>query len=82
MSNEPRQTIPYTPPVAAPDPQPDTYIDDDPGMSDLQSEASEWRGTATHTPLPTNTDSADGYGPGQELPPFCVRFPSDPNCTS
>lgn len=27
-------------------------------------------------PAPTFVpDSADGYGPGQELPPLCVRFP-------
>lgn len=82
MRNEPQQTVPYnyTGPGGDPDPQPDPYIAEDPGVSDLQAEASQWRETATYTPLPTNTDSADGYGPGQELPPFCIRFPSNPQC--
>nr|GLK33895.1 hypothetical protein GCM10017611_07380 [Rhodococcus wratislaviensis] len=31
-------------------------------------------------PAPTNTDSADGYGPGVELPPLCVRFPDTYRC--
>lgn len=39
----------------------------------------------TSTPVPTITqtfapDSADGYGPHQELPPLCVRFPDSPDC--
>ena len=28
----------------------------------------------------TNADSADGYGPGVELPPLCVRFPDTYKC--
>ncbi len=34
----------------------------------------------TH-PTPTfDPDSADGYGPNQELPPLCVRFPDNYDC--
>lgn len=33
-----------------------------------------------YTPPPFNPDSADGYGPGVDLPPFCYRFPTDPSC--
>lgn len=25
-------------------------------------------------------NSADGYGPNQQLPPLCERFPNDPDC--
>lgn len=31
-------------------------------------------------PAPTNLSSADGYGPGVELPPLCVRFPDTYKC--
>ena len=41
--------------------------------------------TESEAPVPTVTqtfdpDSADGYGPNQELPPACVRFPDNPGC--
>lgn len=34
-----------------------------------------------YSPTPTfDPDSADGYGPNQELPPFCDRFPDHETC--
>ena len=34
-----------------------------------------------NSPEPTfDPDSADGYGPNQELPPFCDRFPDHETC--
>jgi hypothetical protein len=30
--------------------------------------------------VPCHTDSGDGYCPGQQLPPWCVRFPATYTC--
>ena len=39
---------------------------------------------AQYSPAPVSPtfdpNSADGYGPNQPLPPFCVRFPNEPQC--
>ena len=46
----------------------------------MKEEAQQWW-DENQDNLPTfDQNSADGYGPNQEIPPFCVRFPSDPQC--
>ena len=51
-----------------------------PPYNPMKEEAQQWW-SENHDNLPTfDPNSADGYGPNQEIPPFCVRFPSDPQC--
>lgn len=55
---------------AAPDPETAQYWADHPELGN----------GAIPAPNPMNPDSADGYGPGVELPPFCARFPDEASC--
>lgn len=51
-----------------------------PPYNPMKEEAQQWW-SENHDNLPTfDPNSADGYGPNQEIPPFCVRFPSDTQC--
>lgn len=51
------------------------------GAPDTRTPTYETRSTNPGDyPAPTNTDSADGYGPGVELPPLCIRFPDTFRC--
>lgn len=51
-----------------------------PPYNPMKEEAQQWW-AENHDNLPTfDPNSADGYGPNQEIPPFCVRFPSNPQC--
>lgn len=51
-----------------------------PPYNPMKEKAQQWW-SENHDNLPTfDPNSADGYGPNQEIPPFCVRFPSDTQC--
>ncbi|MGV3159824.1 hypothetical protein ACEE23_01815 [Corynebacterium sp. 32222D000AT] len=57
---------------------------EDPAQVDQEPEATpvEEQAPVEEAPAgPTfDPNSADGYGPNQQLPPLCERFPNDPDC--
>jgi hypothetical protein len=59
-----------SPEIDAPDPETARYWAEHPELGN----------GAVPAPNPMNPDSADGYGPGVELPPFCARFPDHETC--
>lgn len=68
----------------------DSYVDDpsqcgvssapDPETAQYWAEHPELGNGAVPAPNPMIPGTADGYGPGVELPPFCARFPDDETC--
>ncbi|AHI21720.1 hypothetical protein [Corynebacterium vitaeruminis] len=63
-------------PVTIPEVEPLGSLDDNP----TPTRTTPTRTAPTAASPTFNPDSADGYGPDQELPPLCVRFPDQYKC--